>query len=295
MKPHLERAIGIFVAAAGLLGVIVQLLTSPTPIRAISLLTLFAVILILGLWIIGRNIWLKRKARRGLPQIAKLEEICTGYSIEPATSDEIDWIADLEAQVYPSEDAVPAHILKEWHACNPTGFSVVRMGNGQKIGHMDILPLKPITLKVFLDGNIMERDIRGDSLYTPSESNHIRDLYVESIIVLPPKGLSNAPAILCLLSGFIPLVKRICDPNRVETIYAIAASASGESLLRHLGFDQVKGGQNRKDQHDVFAVKFERLASNIAKICGDRLKDTELLYQIIRRGTPPLSSQEPSL
>ncbi len=286
MKPPVNRAIGIFVATAGLLGVVVQLLTSPKPIQAISFVTLFGALLVLGLWIISRNIRLKLKTRRALPPIQKLEEICTGYTIEPATPDEVEWVAELEAEVYPPEDAVPAHVLKEWYGCNPTGFSIVRMGNGQKIGHIDILPVKPATLGVFLDGNIVERDIRGDSLFAPNESDRIKDLYVESIIVLPPKGLSNAPAILCLLSRFIPLVRRMCDPSKIENIYAIAASASGESLLRRLGFDELKRGQNRRDQHDVFAAKFDHLAANIAAICGDRLKDLELLHQITGRGTP---------
>ena len=122
MKPHINRAIGIFVATAGLVGVVAQLVTSPKTIRAISFLTLFAALLILGLWIVSHNFWLKLRARRALPPIKKLEEFCTGYTVEPATLEEIDWLADLEAKVYSPEDAVPAHVLKEWYSCNASGF-----------------------------------------------------------------------------------------------------------------------------------------------------------------------------
>jgi len=55
--------------------------------------------------------------------------------------------------------------------------------NGQKVGHIDILPLRPATFQTFFEGNVVERDIRGDSLYTQKEKHLIRDLYVESIII----------------------------------------------------------------------------------------------------------------
>ncbi len=220
-----------------------------------------------------QSLWRKSKASRALPQIEKLDDICTGYRIVQATPEEVDWIAQLEAQVYTPTDAVPKHVLMEWYNSSPTSFSVIKMKNGQKVGHIDILPLRPTTFQTFLEGNIVERDIRGDSLYSQNERHLIRNLYVESIIVLPPKGYSNAPAILCVLTNFNELVSRICDPASVDNIYAIAASKSGERLLKRLGFDQIKSSQNRVDHHDLFAAKFAELVANITTICGGRFPE----------------------
>jgi hypothetical protein len=285
MNHRINKAIGIFLTISGLIGVIVQLLTTPYNLRLIAFLLLFITLLLLGIWIIAHSIRLRLKAKRALPLIKKLEEISTRYYIDQATPEDIDWIARLEAKVYPSEDAVPGHILKEWYSCNPSGFSVIKTSNGQKVGHIDILPLRPVTLRAFLEGNIVERDIRGDSLYSQAETHLIRNLYVESIIVLLPKGLSNAPAILHVLSRFISLVNRVCDPTNVEKVYAIAASDPGKSLLIGLGFDQIKLGDERADHHDFFAAKFVDLAAKISNICGDRLLETALLKKTLDTGT----------
>ena len=273
MRQEFSKAVGIFIAVAGIVGAIVQLLTAPAGLRGISFLLLFAILLGLGIWILINGALKNRKASRALPAIEQLEDICTGYQIAPASAEEIDWIARLEAQIYAPEDAIPKRVLTEWYEKNPDGFSVIRMPNGQKVGHIDILPLRPATQKAFLQGDIVEKDIRGDSLYAPSERHLIENLYVESIIVLPPKGYSKAPAILCVLTNFVGLVERICNPNTVNSIYAIAASQSGDRLLRRLGFDSIGSSDGRIDGHDLFTIKFSELRKNITAICGPRFPE----------------------
>ncbi len=281
MKLDAGKAVGIFLAVAGLVGTAVQLLTAPDSLRAISFLFLFAILLLAGIWIVVHNIRRRHKTGRALPPIEQIEDICAGYHVAPAKSEEMDWIARLEAEVYSAEDAVPKHVLKEWYNSNPTGFNIIRMTNGQKIGHIDILPLRPASLRTFLEGNIVEKDIRGDSLYSEAERHLIRDLYVESIIVLPPKGYSNAPAILCVLTNFAGLMERICDTSNVENVYAIAASKSGELLLTRLGFDAITPAENRADHHDFFAASFAELAKNISMLCGTRFPE-ETFNRILR-------------
>ena len=145
------------------------------------------------------------------------------------------------------------------------------MRNGQKVGHLDILPLRPLTLQSFLEGKISERDIRGDSLFHLNKRESITDLYIESVIVLPPKGYTNIPAIICILSNFEEIVNRICEPQNVKNIYAIAASRSGDRFLKRLGFDILKNANERIDKHDLFVIKYAELVSNINLICGDRI------------------------
>ncbi len=187
--------------------------------------------------------------------------------------EEIGWLAGLEAKVYSPEDAIPKDLLTEWYNSNPSGFNIIRMANGQKVGHIDILPLRPASLKAFLEGSIVEKNIRGDSLFSPTERHLIKDLYVESVIVQPPKGHTNGPAVLCLLTNFGRPVERICDPSSVENLYAIAASKSGDRLLRRLGFDPITSAENRADHHDFFQVSVPELANNIYTLCGERFPE----------------------
>ncbi len=281
MKNQISKIIGIFLALAGLLGVIVQLLTSPGPLRVAAFVGLFLAMLISSLWVAIAGAWTRHRAEGVLPPVERIEEICTGYSVVPATEDDLLWIARLEARVFSEQDAVPEMVLREWYAINPHGFFIIKEKNGERVGNLTILPLRPSTLRAFSEGHILDKDIRGDSLYSSTERHSIRDLYVESIIVSLPKGKSNAPALLCILSRIGLIMRRLCDMAEVDHIYAIAASSSGEKFMKRLGFVQVKSAEVRKDGHDLFAVKFANLATIIATMCGEQLKNPELLRAVL--------------
>lgn len=196
------------------------------------------------------------------------DDMAARYRIDPATPEEIDWIAQLESEAYSPKDAIPKHILKQWYAANPSGFSIIKTDE-QKIGHIDILPLRSPALELFYSGEIMEREIPGDGLHEPGERNSIRSLYIESVIIQPLNGHSNVPpyALLSLLRHFNMLVNRICNPGNVEYVYAMAASKSGARLIQHLGFEQVKVDRARADGHDLYETKFVDLAASIRELC----------------------------
>ncbi|PYS93730.1 MAG: hypothetical protein DMF64_03925 [Acidobacteria bacterium] len=189
----------------------------------------------------------------------------TIYCIAAATPEDVAWIARLEVDMYSARDAVPEHILKEWYNSNPDGFSVIKR-KGRNIGHIDILPLRPATLQKFIDGSIVEKDIRGDDLYSPEERDAIQDLYVESVAFLSIQGRATSRAVQYLLSNFISLVSRLCNPANVKNIYAIAATLRGNRFLTRLSFTNAKRAKDRVDQHDLFAIKFSDLVGEIADL-----------------------------
>lgn len=193
----------------------------------------------------------------------------TAYRVEPATPEDVGWIARLEAEVYSPSDAVPERVLRDWYGANPDGFSVVKK-HGLKVGHLDLLPLRPEPLRRFLDGIISERDIRGGELYPPAERGEIRDLYVESLAFSSLPGHSSAPLVSFLLSNFNALVQRLCDPAQVGNLYAVAASGAGESLMRRLGFERVKGAEGRADKHALLGAALADLTSAISTVLRGR-------------------------
>jgi hypothetical protein len=120
----------------------------------------------------------------------------------------------------------------------------------------------------------VEQDIHPDSLHTPGEKHLIRNLYLESIIVDSSIGHSTLPikALTCLARDFVPLISRICDPTRLENIYALAASGRGERFMKGLGFDQVKSRQERVDQRALYVAKFSTLKARISQLYDRRLR-----------------------
>ena len=191
----------------------------------------------------------------------------------PATPEDLDWIFRLEIDVYSAQYAVARRTLEQWYGSNPDGFSILTM-NGRRIGHLTIVPLHSKILESFVEGTIVEQDIHADSLYTPGERHLIKNLYVESVITDSPKEYSTLPikALTCVARDFLPLIRRICEPANLENVYALAASGPGERLMKGLGFDQVRSGQERPDQRALYVAKFSTLNANISALYNRRLR-----------------------
>jgi hypothetical protein len=281
---QLQRVFSAFALVAGLAGVVVQVLTASGTVRTVSTLVLFATAAALGLLFGIPEVLRWQRARRSLPSEADLDRAGGAYIVEQATSEEIGWVAKLEASVYSTRDAVPEVVLREWFASNPTGFSVVKTAAGDPAGHLDILPLRPGTLEQFLAGQIVEREIRGDSLYSPKDRESIKHLYVESVILCPPKGRSTAAAMLAVLLETGQMIERVADWHSVEAIFAIAATAPGEGLLRKLGFELLKSAGLRRDGHDLFRGTPAVIANKVVELCGTHIPNEHALMDLLKQG-----------
>ena len=186
------------------------------------------------------------------------------YKVEPATSTDISWIAGFEAKVFSKDDAVPEQILRDWYNQSPNGFSTVKR-DGQRIGHVNLLPLNDSVFSKFVSGLITERQIRGSELHSPGERGLVTNIYVESLVIIPPSGYAAAPAARYLLLNGMSLIDRIGDPERIESVIAVAATNQGQRLLRALGFGVVSYAKDRKDRHDLYAAPFAVLQDEMPR------------------------------
>ena len=182
----------------------------------------------------------------------------------PAAPEDMAWIADLEAQKY-GEAAVSVPLLMTWYSTNPNGFSVIKLRDGSRVGHLDFLPLRSSTMAQFVDGNMTEEEILGDALYTPQERDAIRQIYLESIIVTL-SGDARSQIVRCVIANFLLAVERLCPANNIDTMYGIAATEEGASFVQRLGGRLVKRGQERKDGLDLYAIDFASIRSIAAAL-----------------------------
>lgn len=191
----------------------------------------------------------------------------------PATPDDLDWIFRLQIDAYTAQHAVARKKLEQWYGSNPDGFSIVTM-NGQRIGHLTIIPLRPNVLGSFADGTILEQNILEENLFRQDERHLIRNLYVESIIIDSAKGRSAPPfaAFAYLARDFIPLMSRICEPAQLENIYALAVSGRGERFMKGLGFVPVTS-QEKSDQRSLYVAQFGSVQARISELLNRRLRN----------------------
>src|ERR1051325_7453951 len=80
-----------------------------------------------------------------------------------ATTEDLDWIFQLQIATYSPQYAVARQMLERWYHCNPNGFSVLEL-NGRNVGHITFVPLRPNIIERFVKGTLVEQELHEDCL-----------------------------------------------------------------------------------------------------------------------------------
>lgn len=277
-----------FVVLAGIVGSIVSIMVVPGPLRLIAFLILFVGPSVWAGWLLMAMLRQKRKANKVIARFnylrAALEresvKETTKYEIVQATKRDIEWTIQLRNECYAGE-ALSKDTLIEWFDANPKGFSVIKEKGGSRVGHLDLLPIRPRTRDALIEGKITEGEIRGDSLYSERERDDVTDIYCEGIIIQAPKGtptgaaeMVKAVAMRSVLFNITAVLERIANPKNLKFVYAIAASDSGRDVLEHLGFEVQSVAEHRKDKHDLFQIEYGVLLDKVEKLISGHVKAT---------------------
>ncbi len=277
----------IFVVLAGLIGVAASVLSVPESSRRPLFLALTVVGASLLLWISGTVVANKFRGHKYLPDADELLKSAQRYSIVPAEETDLAWMAGLEAAAFSTDDAVPVDVLLRWFKKNPNSFNVVATHEGSKIGHINVLPVKPDSLGGFREGSVKETALLADSIFSYAERNSVEDVYVESVVIKPSRTISLAPAMAAILSNFSPIVERIAEITTLKHVHAIAASQRGDKLLKKLGFSCVKPATQRADRHDFYSISFELLSKKIVELTRERVNDLTKLEHLAEQRLGP--------
>lgn len=182
------------------------------------------------------------------------------FALTPATADDMAWIASLEERQFHA-DAVPLAILREWFDTNPNGFMILRDRDGKRIGHIDVLPIRPEAFELFIKGTITEQGLRGTSLYSAAEGTATRDLYVESVVV---QGRDeHRAAVSYLLTHVEEIFSRVAVPANLRHIYGLAATDAGRHFMERKGFEVVSNANEREDRHPLYRVDYATLKQRL--------------------------------
>jgi hypothetical protein len=181
-------------------------------------------------------------------------------SLAPATAGDLAWVADLQRELFGAH-AIPLPILRAWHRANPNGFHIVQ-ADGERIGHIDVLPVRSEALQRFVDGSIAERDFAAASLHPPEERALVRDLYIESIIVLGASKAVHDGGVAALLRPLPSIFASLGEPERLRDVYAAGATPAGNRFLQRLGFERM-GEDERADHLLLYRAPHARLVARL--------------------------------
>ncbi|MDP4172540.1 MAG: hypothetical protein Q8933_01115 [Bacteroidota bacterium] len=190
----------------------------------------------------------------------------SNFRLIEANEEDILWVSKLETSVYSINDAVPLNILQGWYRTNPKGFYIAFDDHNNRVGHIDILPVKPTPLDNFVAGYITEQQIKPEDIYTPGQKEFIRNLYIESLALKIPGNVLRAKALLSIISEIQGAIRGLCEKGRISSLYAISASKEGRKILEHLGFQIYSKKEERIDKHDLFRATFSTFMLKLNEI-----------------------------
>jgi hypothetical protein len=254
----MERELAIVVSVLAVVSAFATILSADLWVCWLSFLVIGSIVAFFGLRRLTKN--------HSLPDNPCFTE--GPYTLFPADESDILWAVETGKKVYTGIDVIPRELMFEWYKANPNGFFIVKDRHGHRCGNIDILPLRPDTLKRFLNGDIIEQDIRGDCLFHPNEAEQISDLYVESVVAVNSCYKGNPYAAQRIILSVPEMLSRLCPHENIAKIYAIGGSRNGIRLMQHLGFDMISAGGGRKDKHKVFVATIENLIHNISQFAG---------------------------
>jgi hypothetical protein len=211
----------------------------------------------------------------------------------PSTEDDILWASRMITRVYEGDDVIPTEVMLDWYRANPDGFWVLKNGKGENIGNLDLLTFRPDTMREFIAGGLLERNIPGACLYTPSEKSLVRDVYIASLVVPANEvagGPTNCGALLAILNKLPQCIRKMCSQESLErgevNAYALSANAAITKLLARYRWSILTSKSRRIDAHDLYCVNFGLLESQIIQ----RVKESGSARRFSRLGFIPEST-----
>jgi hypothetical protein len=203
-------------------------------------------------------LWHRSRKLEQLPP----KSVALDISIAMATPDDLLWIANLEKSYF-HDDAIPLAILTDWYAKNPNGFQIVCDERGNRVGHLNVLPVKEEAFSPFIAGKIYEREITGNALFPPAERDLVRDLYVESVIVKHDDKKTHQMAVTLLLNRVDTILSSLGNPANLRHVYGLAATDAGRNFMHGHGFDVVGEAHDRVDEHPLYRIRYSDLRKRL--------------------------------
>jgi hypothetical protein len=253
----------IVLGVIGVVGTIVTVVELHTP-RLIAL-----ILTCIGLAIAAALFVSLRREENALPdELAEtdLGKFVADYVVLQATEEDVAWSADLARRAFRGSDLVPDVIRNEWHRTNPYTYWVVKKNGREPVGYTILLPLRPNTLKHVEDGDLLERNILGDNIFTPAERDSISSIYIASLVVMNERNNCVPKAVAQFMMSCEEVLEKLCHIERLQTIYATAASRGGKRLLERFDFMKIRDGSQRKDHHDLYRIDYQTLRRHINQL-----------------------------
>lgn len=154
--------------------------------------------------------------------------------IRTGTPEELREFSKKDKSIYPYDNLISYNTKIEWLKKNKNVFYVYADDFGELLAHINLLPITEECYNRLVSGEWTEYDIEADNIYSLSEKNKVRHIYIESFVCI------NKPILPFFAIMFEKILESLAMPNKNDIqLGAVAGTAEGKLLLRNYGFKKV--------------------------------------------------------
>jgi hypothetical protein len=168
------------------------------------------------------------------------------YRVEPATMDDLRWIATKTAQLHQSH-AVSYEKKLAWFKRNPSGFWVILNRYGTLVGSCELIPVEYEVIEDLAAGKTREQDKSPEQVIGYADRSKAQFVYLENVMAILPTNEPNPWALCAILKAAPRIVAAMGLNSHGIRIYTMSANhfytefgvrkSTQERLLRRLGFE----------------------------------------------------------
>lgn len=116
-------------------------------------------------------------------------------------------------------------------------------------GYYALLPLRPEALDGIIQGNLRAEDIKPEDILNKRKVKHTPAIYLYSLVMRH----RHSRLTLLLFKHLKRRLDVLINSECLRTVYAVAATPEGETLMKNSGFQKIKDANKHPDGHALYS------------------------------------------
>lgn len=164
---------------------------------------------------------------------------------------------ELAAKCFFDSYCIEPDVFEQHRLKNPNILACLVDSKGDFKGYFDAIPLTVRFAERFLAGEVTEEEITHEDVLAPDEAKSCKYLFIAGLAACDPKtagGRKSGQILVWALHRY--LLKHYSGAK--PTLFAVAASGTGEKLLKKFQLTLTSLKEDRRDSYNLYSLKLNR-------------------------------------
>lgn len=166
---------------------------------------------------------------------------------------DIDSINAMDFEEFGFSTIDPKLVAASYEA-NRFSAAIVRDLSGSAVGYIDYYGLHESKMAALIDGSFLESELSRGDILGVDDVVKSRKIYIGGMVIRRGSGAGRGRIAASLLHfGLKTVEERILSQVPFLEVYVSAYGRNAVGILRKMGFSEIAGAENRRDESSLYA------------------------------------------